>query len=107
MLADLSLITTIEARSLEIEEVIAQVFQEIDVLDPRRRYLCVEWLIAHCKLTHGENLHYGLAAWLSNLPQDEVVHQRRLILMEIDWWTAQTDGTVERLMREHFAGRRL
>ena len=106
MLADLSLITTIGARSLEIEEVVAQVFQGIDALEPRRRYLCVEWLITHCKLTHGENLHCGLTAWLSGLPQDEVVHQGRLILMEIDWWMTQTDGTVERLLREHFAGRR-
>lgn len=106
MLADLSLEITIRDQPLEIEEVVKQVFQGIDALDPRRRYLCVEWLIAHCKLTHGENLHCGLAAWLSRLPQDEVVHQRRLILMEIDWWMTQTDGTVERLMREHFAGRR-
>jgi hypothetical protein len=89
-----------------MEEVAAQVFQGIDALEPRRRYLCVEWLIAHCQLTHGENLHGGLAAWLSGLPQEEVIHQVKLVRMEIDWWTAQTDGTVERLMWEHFAGRR-
>lgn len=106
MLADLSLVTTIGARSLEMEEVVVQVFQGIDALEPRRRYLCVEWLIAHCKLTHGENLHCGLAAWLSGLPQDEVIHQVKLVRMEIDWWAAQTDRTVERLMQDHFAGRR-
>jgi hypothetical protein len=85
---------------------VTQIFQGIDALDSRRRYLCVEWLIAHSKLTHGENLDCGLTTWLSGLPQDEVVHQEKLILMEIDWWLAQTEGTVERLLREHFAGRR-
>lgn len=105
MLADMSLVTTVGVQSLEIEEVVARIRQEIDALEPRRRYMYVEWLFSHCKLMHGMFLDQSLVEWLSKLDEDELEYQQRLILLEAEWWKEQDENTVARLLQEHFAQR--
>jgi len=105
MLADFSLVTTVEARHLEIEEVVSQIKLEIDALEPRRKYLFVEWLFSHCKLVHGMFLDQSLIEWLSTMDDAELDYQHRLILLESDWWKEQDDHTIARLFRDHFGER--
>lgn len=107
MLADMSLVTTVRVRSLEIEEVVARIKQEIDTLEPRRRYMYVEWLFSHCQLMHGMFLDQSLVEWLSKMDEGELEYQQRLILLEAEWWKEQDENTFARLLQEHFAQRHL
>ncbi|MEP0805826.1 MAG: hypothetical protein HRF47_10065 [Chloroflexota bacterium] len=83
-----------------------QIFQKFEQLDAARRYLFVEWLIAHCRFAHGENIYHGLTNWLSEMTAEDAKIQQDIILLEADWWANQTDATVRRLITEHLSDKK-
>ena len=105
MLADLSLVNPVELQAVDVEQVVAGIQQQIEALEPRRRFLYVEWLLAHCQLDQGLLLEQSLAEWLSGMNEEALAYQLGLILQEAAWWRSQDDPTVARLLGEHFGER--
>jgi hypothetical protein len=79
---------------------------KVRLLDGRRKYLFMKWLLAHFSKIHAENVTEELAYWLRGMSAEDVAWEYKTILNEIEWWHAQKAATVDRLILEHFVGRR-
>jgi len=93
--------------NMVVDEMVDFIATQIDALDPRRRYMFIEWLCAHgiqeqCILNFREGLHN----WFDAMPAECAVWEYRLITTEINWWRDQDDKTLDRLMLDHLRRRK-
>ncbi len=88
--------------TLSVDEMVDSITTQIDALDPRRRYMFIEWLCAHSSQVKCViDLSAGLNAWLDIMPAESTAWEYRTITNEIQWWQDQAERTVDRLMLEH------
>jgi len=91
-----------ENSTLSVDEMMDSITTQIDTLDPRRRYMFIEWLCAHStRVKCAVDIQAGLNAWLNAMPAESTAWEFRTITNEIHWWRDQSERNVDRLMLEH------
>jgi len=85
-----------------VDEMADFILSKIHALDPRRRYMFIEWLCAHSSQAQCViNIRAGLNAWLDSMSAESTAWEYRTIINEINWWRQQDQHTVDRLILEH------
>lgn len=88
--------------TLSVDEIVDSITAQIDALDPRRRYMFIEWLCAHSsQVKCVTDIRAGLNAWVDAMPAESTSWEFRTITNEIHWWRDQTERTVDRLILDH------
>jgi len=91
-----------ETMNLSVDEMVDSITAQIDELDPRRRYMFIEWLCAHgSQMQCTVNIRASLNAWLDAMPTDNTFWEYRIITNEINWWRDQNERTIDRLLLDH------
>jgi hypothetical protein len=63
-----------------------EILVHLETLDPRRKYMFINWLQAHCgQLKTTVNVCEGLTAWLESMRYENIQQEYRLIMVEINW----------------------
>ena len=92
----------LEISSMVVDEMVDCISTQIDTLDPRRRYMLIEWLCAHTSRVQCViNFREGLNGWFDAMPAECAIWEYRTITSEIDWWRGQDDNAIDRLILEH------
>ena len=95
-----------ENSTLSVDEMVDFILSKIHTLDPRRRYMFIEWLCAHTsRVKCVINLRAGLNMWFDTLPAENTNWEYHLITNEIDWWQRQDDNVLDRLILDHLRRR--
>lgn len=85
-----------------VDEMVDFISTQINALEPRRRYMFIEWLCAHSsRVKCVINLREGLSMWLDSMSVECAVREYRTITNEIGWWRNQDDNAMDRLILEH------
>jgi len=91
-----------ETLNLSVDEMVDFILSKIHALDPRRRYMFIEWLCAHSSQVQCViNIRAGLNAWLDSMSAESTAWEYSTITNEINWWRQQDEYTVDRLILEH------
>ena len=97
-----NLITTgkwIISDKLTVAEMVDEVLVRFGTLDPRRKYMFIEWLQAHGgKVKNTANVCEGLTTWLESMQQENIQWEYRLIMDEIDWWGNLDEQALTKIM---------
>jgi len=89
-----------------VDEMVDFILSKIHTLDPRRRYMFIEWLCAHSSQVKCViDIRAGLNAWLDSMPAESTAWEYRTITNEINWWCQQDEATMDRLILEHLRRR--
>lgn len=76
-----------------------------ETLDPRRKYMFIEWLRAHSnRVKAAVSICEGWTAWLEGLPCENLGREFRLIMAELDWWSDLDERSLTRMMLAVLAG---
>lgn len=96
-----------ETSTLSVDEMVDFITTQIDALDPRRRYMFIEWLCAHSSQVKCViDLRAGLNAWLDSMSAESTAWEYLTITNEIHWWRDQTERNVDRLILDHLRRRK-
>jgi hypothetical protein len=70
-----------------------------ETLDPRRKYMFIEWLHAHgSRVKTAVGICEGLTARLEGMPYEDLRWEFRLIMAEVDWWGNLDEHSLVRIM---------
>jgi len=84
---------------LTVAEMVDEVLDRFETLDPRRKYMFIEWLQAHGgQVKNTVIVCEGLTAWLESMQHENVQWEYRLIMDEIDWWRSLDERSLTRIM---------
>ena len=102
----INLITTpkwMVGEQFTVAEMVDEILVHSSTLDPRRTYMFIGWLHAHCsKVKSAMNVSEGLTAWLESMQYESIQWEYRLIMDEINWWRGLDERSLERMMLDHF-----
>ena len=111
MVLDLVLVEVVqeyemETATLSVDEMVDFILSKIHTLDPRRRYMFIEWLCAHSSQVKCViDLRAGLNAWLDSMSAESTAWEYSTLTNEIDWWRDQDEGAMDRLILDHLRRR--
>ena len=92
--------------TLSVDEMVDSITTQIAALDPRRRYMFIEWLCAHSSQVQCViDLRAGLSAWLDSMSAGSTAWEYRTLTNEIDWWCDQDEVAMDRLILDHLRRR--
>lgn len=84
---------------LTVAEMVDEVLDRFETLDPRRKYMFIEWLQAHgSQVKNTVTVCEGLTAWLESMQHENVQWEYRLIMDEIDWWRSLDERSLTKIM---------
>ena len=84
---------------LTVAEMVDEILVCFSTLDPRRKYMFVEWLQAHSGQAKNTNsVCEGLTAWLESMQHENNQREYRLVLDEIEWWRTLDDQYLAKIM---------
>ena len=82
-----------------VAEIVEAIQSRYETLDPRRKYMFIEWLHAHSsRVKTAVSICEGLTAWFEGMPYENLRREFRLILTEIDWWSNLDERSLTRMM---------
>src|SRR5258706_6829721 len=85
-----------------VDEMVDFISTQINELDPRRRYMFIEWLCAHTNCVKCVfSLREGMNMWFDSIPAECAVREYRTITNEIGWWQRQDANVLDRLILDH------
>lgn len=84
---------------LTVAEMVDEILVCFKTLEPRRKYMFIEWLQAHAgQVQTAITVCECLTAWLESMEQDNVQWEYRLIMDEIGWWDSLDEQSLTRIM---------
>lgn len=84
---------------LTVAEMVDAILVCFETLEPRRKYMFIEWLQAHTgQVKTTGTVCECLTAWLESMEQDSVQWEYRLIMDEIGWWDSLDEQSLTRIM---------
>ena len=94
----------IVGEQLTVAEMADEILARYETLDPRRKYMFIEWLQAHSSAVKNTiNVGEGLTVWLESIPEEKMQQEYRLILDEIGWWVNLDEQSLTKIMLADFA----
>lgn len=82
-----------------VAEMVDGILVRFSTLDPRRKYMFIEWLQAHSgKVKNTNNVCEGLTAWFESMRYENVQWEYRLIMDEISWWGNLDEQSLAKIM---------
>jgi len=82
-----------------VAEMVDGILVRFSTLDPRRKYMFIEWLQAHSgKVKNTNNVCEGLTAWFESMRYENVQWEYRLIMDEIGWWGNLDEQSLAKIM---------
>ena len=89
----------IECGQRTVSEMVEQIQFRYETLDPRRKYMFIEWLHAHSsRVKTAITVYEGLTAWFEAMQHENLRWEFRLIMDEIDWWCNLDEHSLTRIM---------
>lgn len=89
----------IQCGQRSVPEMVDAIQSRYETLDPRRKYMFIEWLQAHSgRVKTAVDICEGLMAWLESMPYENLRWEFRLILTEIDWWSNLDERSLTGMM---------
>lgn len=87
-----------------VAEMVEAIRSRYETLDPRRRYMFIEWLHAHSdQVKTARTVNEGLAAWFESMRCENLQGEYRLIMDEIDWWGSLDECSLSKIMLAELA----
>jgi hypothetical protein len=94
----------IQCGQLTVSEMVEQIQVRYETLDPRRKYMFIEWLQAHSdRVKTAVRVCEGLTAWLEAMQHENLRWEFRLIMDEIDWWGNLDEESLTRMVLSDLA----
>ena len=82
-----------------VAEMVDEILARFSTLEPRRKYMFIEWLRAHSDSEKNiVNVSQGLTTWLESIPQEKTQWEYSLILDEIGWWVKLDERSLAKIM---------
>ena len=76
-----------------------EILARYKTLDPRRKYMFIEWLQAHSgTVKNTVNVGEGLTVWLESMPHKNIRREYHLIMDEIEWWGHLDEQSLTKIM---------
>lgn len=80
-------------------EMVEAIQSRYETLDPRRKYMFIEWLHAHSsRMKTAVTVYEGLTAWFESMRYENLQWEYRLIMDEIDWWSNLDEHALSKIM---------
>lgn len=87
------------AEQLSVTEMVDEILIYFETLDPRRKYMFVEWLQAHSsQVKNAVNVCEGLTVWLESLRYENLQSEYHLLMDEIGWWGNLDEQSLTKIM---------
>lgn len=89
----------IQRDQLTVAEMVEAIQSRNEMLDPRRKYMFIEWLQAHnSRVKTAITVYEGLTAWFESMCYENLQWEYRLIMDEIDWWSHLDECSLTKIM---------